>query len=198
MTTSEFLGEGDPRLAASERIGDAWAVIAPVDDPALLEIRSQMRSLLADRPSPFHRDERPGHFTGSALVVHADLDRMLVLLHTKLQLWLQPGGHADGDANLAAVALREATEETGIRGLRVWSAAVDLDVHEVRPPGVDPHLHHDVRFLVLAPEGAEVKGNHESQAQRWVRPDDLAALGADSGLLRLAANGLALARSLLA
>ena len=51
-------------------------------------------------------------------------------------------------------------------------------------------------FVVLAPQGATVDANHESEAQLWVRPDELAGLGADSGLHRLAANGLALARSI--
>ena len=97
-------------------------------------------------------------------------------------------------AALAAVALREAAEETGISGLRVWPVAVDLDIHEVDPPTEDAHLHYDVRFVVRAPEGSVVAANHESQAQRWVRPDELASLGADAGLRRLAEHGLRLAR----
>ena len=192
----ELLTAESEHLVASDRVGDAWSVIAPVDNPKLRYERDRMRVLIAERPLPLDRTERPGHLTGSALVVHADLQRTLVLFHTKLQIWVQPGGHADGDANLAAVALREATEETGILGLSVWPVAVDLDIHEVRPPHEDAHLHYDVRFVVLAPEGAEMDANHESQAQRWVRPTELPALGADPGLQRLSMNGLALARYL--
>ncbi|MEM9468104.1 MAG: NUDIX hydrolase [Actinomycetota bacterium] len=181
-----------PELVESTDLDRVWAAIDPV--AALPEERARMRDLLDTRPEPLLRTERPGHFTGSALVVHADLERTLVLFHTKLQIWVQPGGHADGDANLASVALREATEETGIDGLKVWPIAVDLDIHEVDPPREDAHLHYDVRFVVLAPEGAEVDANHESQAQRWVRPEELPGLGADSGLQRLARRGLELAR----
>ena len=65
-------------------------------------------------PDVLDRRCRPGHLTGSALVVDPSDRRILVLFHTKLQRWLQPGGHADGDADLARVALREAAEETGI------------------------------------------------------------------------------------
>jgi hypothetical protein len=74
--------------------------------------------------------------------------------------------------------------------------AVDLDIHEVRPPSEPPHLHLDVRFVVVAPEGATVVGNHESEALRWVAPDELPGLGADEGLVRLTERGLALARRL--
>ncbi len=191
-----FLTADSPLLAGSVDIARAWAAIEPLTDPALANERRRMRELLDTRPRPLQRDERPGHFTGSALVVHADLQRTLVLFHSKLQIWVQPGGHADGDANLAAVALREATEETGIVGLKVWPVAVDLDIHEVCPGDEDAHLHYDVRFVVLAPAGADVDTNHESEANRWVHPAELDALGADLGLQRLAANGLALARSL--
>ncbi len=133
---------------------------------------------------------RPGHLTGSALVVDPSDRRILVLFHTKLQRWLQPGGHADGDADLARVALREAVEETGIDGLRVVEPAVDLDVHMVEPPAEDAHDHHDVRFLVLAPPGSVPVGNHESEAFRWVSEADLGSLGADKGLCRLAERAL--------
>ena len=198
MTQSpHLLTVGHQLLAPSSKIGDAWAAIAVVDRSELRSTRERMRTLLAERPAPLDRTERPGHLTGSGLVVNHDLERTLVLFHAKLQIWVQPGGHADGDANLAAVALREATEETGIKGLSVWPEAVDLDIHEVRPPGEDPHFHHDVRFVVVAPEGAEIDANHESEDQRWVRPDELAGLGADDGLQRLVANGLTLARGVL-
>ena len=81
---------------------------------------------------------------------------MLLLFHAKVQRWLQPGGHADGDGNLARVALREAEEETGIEGLRVLTPAIDLDVHVFHNArAVEPdHLHLDVRHLVVAPPGA--------------------------------------------
>jgi 8-oxo-dGTP pyrophosphatase MutT (NUDIX family) len=151
---------------------------------------------MESRPQPLDRRERPGHLTGSALVVDATATRTLLLLHAKLQIWVQPGGHADGDANLPAVALREAEEETGIAGLRIWPVAIDLDIHRVDPPQEDAHEHYDVRFLVVAPEGATVAANHESLDQRWVTADELPMLGADDGLLRMARRGFSLASRL--
>jgi 8-oxo-dGTP pyrophosphatase MutT (NUDIX family) len=90
------------------------------------------------------------------------------------------------------VALREAEEETGITGLRIALPAVDLDVHEVpgAVAGDPPHLHLDLRYLVLAPPGARAPGNHESLEVRWVGPDDLEALNADASTVRLVHRGL--------
>ena len=122
------------------------------------------------------------------------------LLHAKSGRWLQPGGHADGESSLASVALREATEETGITGLEVWSLPVDIDVHLfVNRKRTEPdHLHFDVRFLIRAPQAAVVRGNHESEGLRWVAPDELAdpELDLDASTRRLARHAFALARSL--
>jgi len=186
MAEPRLVAYPDRLLERSDSVGDAWECIAALDDPALRETRSETLHLLESGSEPLDRRARPGHLTGSALVVDHDMSHTLLLFHTKLRIWVQPGGHADGDANLAAVALREATEETGIAALRIWSAPIDLDIHEVRPPAEDPHFHHDVRFLVIAPPGAEFVGNHESLDHQWVGLDDLALVDVDGGVLRLA------------
>jgi 8-oxo-dGTP pyrophosphatase MutT (NUDIX family) len=158
-------------------------------------VRDDMLAFANAHPDALHRSCVEGHFTASALVVEEGSDQFIILFHTKLQKWLQPGGHVDGDANLAANALREASEETGIAGLRVVAPAIDLDIHEVRPPKEAPHLHLDVRFVVLAPAGSVPIGNHESESLRWVTLDGLEDLGADNGLVRLSTRGLPVARS---
>jgi 8-oxo-dGTP pyrophosphatase MutT (NUDIX family) len=184
----------DPRLAPSPRLDDVVALLRDHAGGADAEQRATRQTMLAfasDHDDALVRACAPGHFTGSALVVDAAGERTLVLFHRKLQRWLQPGGHADGDGNLPAVALREATEETGIPGLLVDPVPIDLDIHEVAPPGEPVHLHLDVRFLVVAPPGAVEQGNHESEALRWVRPDALVDLGVDPGTRRLARAGFA-------
>jgi 8-oxo-dGTP pyrophosphatase MutT (NUDIX family) len=179
----------DPALAPSGDVAAAMAALAArsFDDPGAEAARRRIVELVGERPDGADRTTRPGHLTGSAFVVDADGGRFVLLHHAKLRRWLQPGGHADGEANLAAVALREATEETGVAGLRVDPVPLDADVHEVRPPGEDPHLHLDVRYLVVAPPGAELAGNHESTDLRWVRWDELDRYAPDDGLRRLAA-----------
>lgn len=190
------LDAASPDLLASEDIELAQrilreAAVAPMD----ME-RARVLDLIEDHINIAERTCRPGHLTGSAFVVDPAFGRALLMFHTKLQMWLQPGGHADGDMNLAHVALREATEETGIDGLFVVTPAIDVDVHRVDPPKEDAHLHLDVRFLVLAPPGARPSGNHESEALQWVDEADFDDFAVDEGTKRMAKAGFALARQL--
>lgn len=171
------------------------AVVAALPGDAAHEAaRRQILEFIDAQPDALHRSCALGHLTGSALVVDPRSRAVLLLFHAKVRRWLQPGGHADGDANLAHVALREATEETGIEGLRVVTPAVDLDVHVFRDAsGRDPdHLHLDVRHLVLAPRSPAVAANHESDGAAWVSLEGLADYGADAGTLRMAEHGLRL------
>jgi 8-oxo-dGTP pyrophosphatase MutT (NUDIX family) len=158
--------------------------------------RQRILGLIDEHEDIAVRTCRPGHLTGSAFVVDPSRMTCLMLFHTKLQRWLQPGGHADGDTNLAHVALREAEEETGIDGLRVVTPAIDVDIHRVDPPKEDAHLHLDVRYLVIAPAGSEPVGNHESQALRWVTEAELVDFHVDEGLRRMANAGFEAAANL--
>ncbi|MBM3990535.1 MAG: NUDIX hydrolase [Planctomycetes bacterium] len=152
-----------------------------------------MLELIERHPQDAHRRTLlEGHLTASALVVDARGERALLTHHRKLGRWLQLGGHCDGDANLAHVALREATEESGIPDLAVLPWPLDLDIHAIpaRPGGAQragepEHLHYDTRFLVVAPPGALEVTSDESLELRWVAPDELEQLSTDASVRRL-------------
>jgi 8-oxo-dGTP pyrophosphatase MutT (NUDIX family) len=109
-----------------------------------------------------------GHLTGSAWLVDGARRRALLTHHRKLNKWLQLGGHADGDGDLARVALREAEEESGLRGLIVEPEIFDLDRHLIPARGSEPaHWHYDVRFVVHATGSEEFEVTHESHALAW-------------------------------
>lgn len=138
-------------------------------------------------PDDAHRRTRlEGHLTASALVVDRSRGAALLTHHRKLGRWLQLGGHCDGDANLARAALREALEESGIEGLRVDPAPLDVDVHAIPARGTEPeHWHLDTRFVVEAPAGSVAIVGAESFDLRWFRPDELGAIATDDSVRRL-------------
>lgn len=173
-------------------IAQASVAAALLGDASHEAARTEILSFIDAHPEALHRSCAEGHLTGSALVVDPTTRHLLLLFHTKVQRWLQPGGHADGDADLAHVALREAEEETGITGLSVVTPAIDLDIHVFHnAAGTEPdHLHLDVRHLVLAPPGAEPVTNHESEGLAWVALDDLPRYDVDPGTIRMAKAGL--------
>jgi 8-oxo-dGTP pyrophosphatase MutT (NUDIX family) len=151
---------------------------------------AEMLAFLDRHPDPFDRDILEGHFTGSAVVVSATGGRVLLLHHRKLDRWLQPGGHAEpGEREGAAVALREAREETGIEGLILHPAAprpLDVDVHPIPARGDEPaHRHLDLRYLVIAPgDGTPRPVAEEARALRWFTWEELSAVDLDPGLRR--------------
>lgn len=197
MREYKRFGWDDPAMVGSSEPRAAWHHVAPIHVEELEETKRKFFELTALEPGALDRATSPGHLTGSALVFNHDASETLLLFHTKLQRWLQPGGHADGEANLARVALKEATEETGMAGLEVVDPAIDLDIHNVAPPGADPVWHYDVRFVVFAPVGAQPVGNHESQDIRWVPLSNLDQYELDEGHHRLIEAGKAVATEVL-
>lgn len=129
----------------------------------------------------------PGHLTGSAWIVDATRTRTLLTHHRKLDKWLQLGGHADGDPDLVAVALREAKEESGLSRLRVVSAELfDVDRHWIPPRKTEPgHYHYDLRFLIEADPNEPLTVTNESKDLAWVDVASVASLNPEESMLRM-------------
>ena len=125
---------------------------------------------LLKSPGSFHRDHLPGHITGSAWIVDDTKSHVLLVHHAKLNKWLQPGGHADGDENVFRVASREAEEETGLTNLNLLTSTFfDLDIHAIPARSDFPeHLHYDVRFAFTASRKEKLLISDESHDIQWV------------------------------
>jgi len=139
----------------------------------------------------FYRTRKTGHITASAWVLNIELDKVLLLHHKKLNRWLQPGGHADGDEVLLQVAKKELEEETGIITTETLNSRhadfFDLDIHTIPARNDEPeHEHFDVRFAFVALSLQELQGNNESKDLRWVDLDKIEALvGTERSILRM-------------
>ena len=137
-------------------------------------------------PDCFERSLLEGHVTGSAWIVDMDGGRVLLTHHRKLDAWLQLGGHADGEADVLAVALKEAREESGLEDFEVLGEGIyDLDIHLIpERKGVPEHYHYDVRYVLRASETDYVV-SEESHDLRWVPLEDVAGLTTDGSMLRM-------------
>lgn len=148
-----------------------WRAPSPTQEA----LRAAYVDHLRHHPDGLSRTCTPDHVTASTLVLSADGDEVLLTLHAKARQWFQFGGHVeDADATLVEAALREATEESGLEGLRIDPEPLHLDRHEVPFCGGRPGTHHlDVRFLAVAPAGVEHAVSEESVDVRWWPVDDL-------------------------
>ena len=183
-----WLAADDPELAPSTELARARATLAAYEprDAHQAEQKAFFLAWIDAHPDALHRACLAGHLTASALVLDHAGERALLTLHRKLGRWLQLGGHCDGDGNLAAAALREAIEESGIAALEIDPTPLDLDAHRIPARADEPeHWHLDTRFLVRAPEGACELRSDESLDLRWVTAADLAALATDDSVRRL-------------
>jgi 8-oxo-dGTP pyrophosphatase MutT (NUDIX family) len=125
---------------------------------------------LLSHEDAFQRTHLPGHITGSAWIVDKTGKYVLLTHHAKLNRWLQPGGHADGDENVLRVAHREGIEETGLSSLHLLHEGIfDLDIHLIPERKEFPeHLHYDIRFIFRGDMQSKLMVTSESHALSWI------------------------------
>jgi len=144
---------------------------------------------LLTHPDAFQRHHLPGHITGSAWITDRYGKFALLTQHAKLNKWLQPGGHADGNENVLEVALRESTEETGLTEFDIIESGIfDIDIHTIPARDDFPeHLHYDIRFLLQVDQQMPLRLTKESHALAWVELSKLSELtGNNESIMRMA------------
>ena len=144
--------------------------------------RDVILAFLQTAPDAFSRDNLIAHMTASAWAVNARRDRVLMVYHKIYDSWSWTGGHADGEQDLLAVALRELREETGITHVRpvtedIYSVEVlTVDGHERRGVYVPSHLHLNLTYLLEADENDPLRiCEDDNKGVAWFTLDEALA-----------------------
>jgi 8-oxo-dGTP pyrophosphatase MutT (NUDIX family) len=147
-----------------------------------------MLALLEAPGNPVSRNMfTPGHFTASAFVTAPDGRAVLLVHHSKLHRWLQPGGHIEPeDVDLFEAVAREVREEVGLQELTFPDGRVlfDVDIHDIPPIQGDPaHRHYDLRVHVRSPTLLFHAGS-DAKAAKWVELEEVNAVDSDESVMR--------------
>ena len=147
--------------------------------------KSDYPHFLAASKSPESLTRTPlAHFTASAFVLNQAHDKILAIYHKIYQSWGWLGGHADGNDDLLAVALKEVREESGLENVKILldNQPISLEIatvaaHTHRTRGyVSAHLHLNVAFLFEANENAPLRLNEaETGGLAWIPMQDFVA-----------------------
>lgn len=126
------------------------------------------------------RENKVGHVTASAWVVNKERTKVLMAYHKIYDSFAWLGGHADGDRDLLHVALKETTEESGIKNIKVLSsdfsdiACLFVKAHKKKGKEVSAHLHFNVTYILEAGEQEALRiAEEENTAVRWLEIGEL-------------------------
>lgn len=157
-----------------------------LEEAAMVE---RTRRFILQHENCFDRSLEPGHVTASTWVVNPTRSHVLMLHHRKLGLWLQLGGHADGETDIVSVALKETAEESGVDASQIKLLSEDIfdvDVHTIYASEHDPrHQHFDPRFLVEIDDRIPLPGSDEAHEVRWVPLEQVLRFNNARSLYRL-------------
>lgn len=165
------------------RLLAAYRAIDPEDQRRLVETQQFVERY----PACFERELPVGHVTGSAWIVSPDRSQALLTHHRKLEMWVQLGGHADGDPDIFAVSLREGIEESGLTRLKPLSKNIfDISIHRIPANKETPaHYHYDVRFIFEADPEEALIVSAESKALAWVPLERIHDFQVDASVVRM-------------
>lgn len=144
------------------------------DYPAESATVGQFITFVRENENCFERELLIGHITGSAWVVNTAGTHALFTHHRKLEKWLQLGGHADGDPDVLAVAIREVKEESGLDATPLSTVIFDLDAHPIPArKDVPAHIHYDIRYLLQTTGNEAYTVSDESFDLKWIPLEEI-------------------------
>lgn len=157
---------------------DSIAAYSPRNEQEAAD-KSFIIDFLNNNPDAFLRENRVAHMTASAWVLNSTRDKVLMVYHKIYNSWSWTGGHADGETDLLALAVRECREETGIQNVRPVSEDIvslevlTVDGHEKRGEYVSSHLHLNVTYLLEADENEVLQVcEDENSGVAWFSPEE--------------------------
>lgn len=150
-------------------------------------MRLRILEFVEHHPNCFERTLLAGHITGSAMIINKQRTHTLLTHHHALDKWLQLGGHSDGDPDTLRVALREAEEESGLKGISALSENIfDVDVHLIPARNnVPEHYHYDIRFLFEADDTQPLLISSESKDLAWIPLNRIEKYTTEESVLRM-------------
>jgi 8-oxo-dGTP pyrophosphatase MutT (NUDIX family) len=161
---------------------EAYSVKRPLES----EVSTSFYNFVSENPDCFKRELLIGHVTASAFIVDLEAEKVLLLHHKKLDRWLQPGGHCDGETDTLEITKKEVSEETGIVFSGFNREIFDLDIHTIpERKGIPEHLHYDVRYLFEVDSQIPFEANEESNDLKWIDFSDLKNYTSEVSILRM-------------
>ncbi len=176
---------------ASHRLLKQLDVYVCEDDAEVASV-TRAKQMIVQHEDIWLQSCKAGHITGSGLIFDRANERVLLMCHRKLQLWLQMGGHGEGELDPSQIALREAIEESALPDLTFFPASeqptfIDVDAHTIPArPDVPEHYHLDFRYLLLTSSPEKIRLPHaEAHDLRWFSFSEIPALPLKPATLRL-------------
>lgn len=146
----------------------------------------RVTAFIEQTPGCFNRSQVDGHITGSAWIVN-NKQQVLLTHHKKLNIWIQLGGHADGNPSVMDVAMMEAKEESGLKHLTLLSETIfDIDVHLIPANKKESsHYHYDIRYLISAGQSAQFNMSDESIDMEWINIDQIGSYTTEDSITKM-------------